>query len=128
MGRRGGSWMFRQQERERKKKRVLNPAWRGVGCLLVVVIGALAWYFAGWFLTANSLNQWVFLPREAINPPGLPAFFAGGMLVRIIMTILAMLLSFTIINFIYAVAFPLKPGETDVAPLKRDRRRRPTRR
>src|SRR4030067_1557765 len=101
MGRRGGSWMFSRQERERKKKRVLTPAWRGVGCLLVVVIGALAWYFADWFLTANSLNQWVFLPREAINPPGLPAFFRGGMLGRIIMTILAMLLSFPILHLLF---------------------------
>jgi hypothetical protein len=50
------------------------------------------------------------------------------MLVRIIITILSMLLAFTVVNFIYAVAFPLKPGETDVPPLKRDRRRRPTRR
>lgn len=120
--------MFAQQERERRKRRALNPAWRGVGCILVVVIGALAWLFADWFLQANAINGWVFLPREALNPPGLPAFFGGGMLVRIVLAILAMILSFTVINFIYAMAFPIQPGETDVAPLKRDRSKRPTRR
>jgi hypothetical protein len=50
------------------------------------------------------------------------------MLVRLVITLLALILSFTIVNFMYAVMFPIKPGETDVPPLKRDRRRRPTRR
>jgi hypothetical protein len=120
--------MFQQQEKERRKRRKLNPVWRGVGCLLVVVFGSLAWYFSGWFLIANAANRWVFLPREAMNPPGLPDFFSGGMLVRIVLTVLALILSFTIVNFGYAVMFPLRPGETDVPPLKRDRRKRPTRR
>jgi len=120
--------MFGQQERERKKRRQMNPAWRGIGCVLVVAFGTLAWFFAGWFLTANAANRWVLLPREAINPPGLPDFFAGGMLVRLIITVLALLLAFTVLNFIYAIMFPIKPGETDVPPLKRDRRRRPSRR
>jgi hypothetical protein len=120
--------MFAQQERERAEKRKMNPAWRGVGCLLVVVIGTLAWFFSGWFLTANSLNHWVPLPREAINPAALPAFFGGGMLVRIIITVLSLLLAFTVVNFSYALMFPIKPGETDVAPLKRNRRKRATRR
>lgn len=128
MGRRSGSWMFSQQERERKKARKLNPVWRGVGCMLVVVIGTLAWFFADWFLAANAANRWILMPREAINPPGLPAFFGGGMLVRIVLAVLAMLLAFTVVNFVYAVAFPIRPGETDVPPLKRARRKRPTRR
>jgi hypothetical protein len=115
--------MYAQQERERKKKRTLNPAWRGVGCLMIVLIGTLAWFFSGWFLTANSLNHWVLLPREAINPPALPVFFSGGMLVRLILTLLSLLLAFGVVNFVYALMFPIKPGETDAPPLKRSRRK-----
>lgn len=115
--------MFAQQERERKKKRTLNPVWRGIGCLLIVVMGSLAWFFSGWFLTANSLNHWVLLPREAMNPPALPDFFGSGMLVRLIITLLTLLLAFTVVNFGYALLFPIKPGETDVPPLKRTRRK-----
>lgn len=121
MGRRS-AWQGAQKERERLKSRRMNPMWRGVGCIMVIVMGALGYAFANWFI----LQGFVYLPPEAINPPDpFPAFFGGGNLVRLVVAILFMLTSFGVVNFLYAIFFPVKPGEYDLpTPKRRPRKRR----
>lgn len=120
MGRRS-SWMFAQHERERLKARRMNPVWRGVGCILVIVIGFLGYLFANWFI----LQGFVFFPAQLINPPDpFPAFFRNGNLIRLTVALLFMLTSFGVLNFIYAILFPVQPGEYDLPTPKRERRKR----
>lgn len=110
MGRRS-AWQFAQHERERRERERVNPVWRGVGCVLIVVIGALGYAFAGWFLTSGL----VYLPPELINPPDpIPAFLRNGNIVRVVVMLLFALTGFGVLNFIYALLFPVKPGEYDV--------------
>ncbi len=125
MGRKS-SWQFQQHEKERREAQRLNPVWRGVGFLLVIGIGVLGYLFANWFLVQNSINGWIFLPRAVINPkrPGVGDFLAGGNLVRIVVALTFLLFSFAFMNFFYAIAFPIKPGEYDL-PLPKQRKRRP---
>lgn len=125
MGRRS-AWQYRQTERERMERERTNPVWRGVGCILVLVVGAIGYAFANWFLGAGL----VYLPPEVINPPDpFPAFLRGGNAVRYVVTLLFMLTAFGVMNFIYAILFPIKPGEHDLptprsSPAKRRQRRR----
>jgi hypothetical protein len=120
MGRRG-SWQFAQKERERLESKRMNPVWRGVGCLMVIVIGVLGYAFAGWFIRQG----FIYLPLEVINPPEpFPAFLRGGNLVRYVVALLFMLTGFGVVNFVYAVLFPVKPGEFDLPTPKRQRRKR----
>ncbi len=125
MGRRS-SWQFAQHERERQEAKKMNPVWRGVGFLLVIGIGVLGYLFANWFLVQNSINGWIFLPRALINPniPGIGDLLAGGNLIRIVVALTFLLFSFAFMNFFYAIAFPIKPGEYDL-PLPKQRKRRP---
>ncbi|MFQ5943433.1 MAG: hypothetical protein ACE5JF_07765 [Anaerolineales bacterium] len=125
MGRRS-SWQFQQHERERREAARMNPVWRGVGCLLVVLIGALGYLFANWFLVQNSINRWIFLPAKVINPniPGFGDLLAGGNLVRIVVALTFLLFAFAFMNFFYAIFFPVKPGEYDLPTPKRRRKPR----
>ena len=125
MGRRS-SWQFQQHERERQEAKRMNPVWRGVGCLLVVLIGMVGYLFANWFLVQNSINRWIFLPRDVINPniPMVGDLLAGGNLVRIVVALTFLLFSFAFMNFFYAIAFPIKPGEHDLPTPKRRRKNR----
>ena len=125
MGRRS-SWQFQQQERERKEAKKMNPVWRGVGCLLVVVIGVLGYLFANWFLIQNSINSWIFFPRAVINPniPVVGDLLAGGNLIRIVVALAFLLFAFAFTNFFYAIAFPIKPGEHDLPTPKRKGKKR----
>ncbi|MFQ5921871.1 MAG: hypothetical protein ACE5M4_03440 [Anaerolineales bacterium] len=123
MGRRS-SWQFKQHERERRVAKRMNPTWRGVGCLLIVGIGALGYLFANWFLVQNAINNWIYLPPQLINPdvPLVGSLLDGGNLVRIVAALTFLLFAFAFMNFFYAIFFPVKPGEYDL-PLPKQRKR-----
>jgi len=128
------SWRARQHDAEREKKRRMNPVWRGVGCFLVSVLAIGGYLFSNWFLTQNYINQWIYLPPQVISPPmtAVPAIlrsvvaplFGPGVLVSLIVGFLFLIFAYLIVSIAYSIAFPIKPGEHDVPPLKRERRRR----
>ena len=125
MGRRS-SWQFQQHERERQEAKRMNPVWRGVGCVLVIGIGVLGYLFANWFLVQNSINRWVFLPSGLINPnlPVVGDLLSGGNLVRWAVARRFLLFACAFLNFFYAIAFPIKPGEHDLPLPKQKKKRR----
>ena len=125
MGRRS-SWQFQQHEKERQEAKRMNPVWRGIGFLLIIGIGVLGFLFANWFLVQNSINGWIFFPRDVINPniPIVGDLLAGGNLIRLVVALTFLLFAFAFMNFFYAIVFPVKPGEYDLPTPKRRRKRR----
>lgn len=121
MGR--SSWQSKQFEAEREAKKTLNPIWRGVGCIMIVLLAVFGYYLADWFYKQNQVENWMYLPPELIWPSFAP-FLGDGLLFKIIFAGLTMLLGYTILSFVYAIAFPIQPGELDMPPPKRPRRRR----
>ncbi len=117
------SWRYAQHERERAKRKRVNPIWRGVGCVTIVLTALGGYLFSGWFLQRNAVEGWVHIPVSLIRPPELP-WLPPGILVQLGVAILFMMAATGIINTIYAIAFPIRPGETDVPPLKRTPRRK----
>ena len=118
------SWRFRMQEEERLKRKRMNPIWRGVGCFLMVILTLGGYLFSSWFITANAVNNWIFLPPQVIRPSFLPAWVPPGAMVSAIVAFLFLIFSYALVSVFYAVAFPLKLGETDAPPLRRTRPRR----
>lgn len=117
MGRRGG-WSDRKLHEEREKSKRLHPAWRGVGCIVIILLGAAAYYISGEFIQSGV----VYLPTEAryILSPPLPP----DAVIRAVVSALFMLISFAILSFVYALAFPIQPGEFDMPPPKKRPRRK----
>lgn len=126
------SWRARQHDIEREKKRRMHPAWRGVGCFLIAFLAVGGYLFSNWFLTQNYINQWIYLPPQVISPPitSVPAslqsllapLFGPGVLVSLVVAFLFLIFAYGFLSIVYSVAFPIKPGEHDVPPLKRERR------
>ncbi len=108
------SYRFRSLDKEREKKERLDPKWRGVGLILIVLFAVGGYFFADWFLRANAVNGWMYMPHAALYPKFAP-FLGGGLLVKIIVGFLFTLLSYTVLSVIYAMVFPIRPGETDVS-------------
>ena len=108
------SYRFRSLDKEREKRDRLDPKWRGVGLILIALFATAGYFFAGWFLRANAENGWMYMPQAALYPKIAP-FLGGGLLTKIIVGFLFMLLSYTVLSTIYAMAFPIRPGETDVS-------------
>ena len=112
------SWRYRKHEEERLKKKRMNPLWRGVGCFMAVVFLLGGYFFADWFLYANLTAGWVPIPMALLAPPQLP-WLPAGAAVKIVVGLLFMMLSYGVFSTLYAIAFPVEPGETDSPPLKR---------
>jgi hypothetical protein len=116
MGR--NSYRFRDLDRQRDLRRRINPIWYGVGFLLLTVLGILGYLFSGWFLIANAQQGWIYLPPQVMVVPRLE-FLPPGVVVQFVVGLISMMLAFGVISFVYAILFPIQPGETDVPPLKR---------
>jgi hypothetical protein len=116
------SYQFRALDQEREKRKQLDPKWRGVGIILIALFTTVGYFFADWFLRTNANTGWIYLPRAAIYPKYLP-FLGGGLLIKIVIALLFMLLSYAILSVIYAMAFPIRHGELD-APVDRKAEKR----
>lgn len=112
------SWGMRKHERERLAKKRGNPVWRGVGCIAIVLTGLAGYIFSIWFLNKNAVEGWIVIPRALIQPPQLP-WLPPGILVQLAVALIFMMLATGVVNVIYAIVFPIKPGETDAPPIKR---------
>lgn len=115
MGR--GNWEFESQDREYKRGKRLHPMWSAIGCLVVVALSLGGYLFAGWFLIQNEANKWIPIPAELVRPsfaPNLPT----GILLKGVFAVVFMFISFAILSVVYAVLFPIEPGEYDHPPLK----------
>jgi len=111
------TWEFESQESRFKKGKRLNPLWRAVGCVVIIALSVGGYLFAEWFLNQNAINRWIPIPAELVNPsfaPGLPA----GILIKGIFALMFMFISYAILSVLYAVLFPIEPGEYDHPPLK----------
>jgi hypothetical protein len=128
------SWRARQHEIEREQRKRIHPAWRGVGCLLMSVLAIGGYVFSNWFLINNDVYGWINLPPEVIRPsmeaipPGVrwmvAPLFGPGVMVNLTVGFLFLVFTYLFISVAYAVVFPVKRGEFDVPPLKREKRRK----
>ncbi len=121
MGR--STWKYEQHDKQREAQKRIHPLWRGVGCVMILVLGAAGYAFAEWFLVANQVNNWLPIPVTVLQVPFAPWFPAGGIF-KLGVAVVFMVISFGLLSIVYAVLFPPKLGEYDVPPLKRRPRRR----
>ena len=115
---RGSMWSDRKFYEEREKAKRMNPVWSGVGCILIVILGTAAYFFSGWFLGSGL----VYIPPEVMRP-SFATFLPDGVFIQIVISILFMMLCFSVLSIIWAILFPKKPGETDAPPMtKKDKK------
>lgn len=108
------SWRHRQAEEERLKRKRINPIWRGVGCLLILLLGLLGYVFSGWFIGKG----FVYFP-PALRRPSFAPWLPQDMVIQLVVALLFMIFSYTLLTAVYAVLFPIRPGELDAPPMKR---------
>jgi hypothetical protein len=117
------TWRHRMQDKEREKKKEINPIWRGIGCVLIVVLTGGGYLFADWFLHQNEVNDWFALPQTLIDISFLP-WLPSGLILKLAVAMVFFIISFGLINLVYAILFPIQPGKYDSPPLKPPPRRK----
>ena len=98
------------------KKKDINPIWRGIGFILIVLLTVGAFWLAGYVLDHNVLGPYLpfAIPRDFTVTivkwlPELP----GKLLVQIGTALLLDLLAYALMVFVYAIINPVRPGPTD---------------
>ena len=116
------SYRFQSLDAQREDSKRVNPIWRGVGCITISVFGAAGYFFANWFLRANAINSWLYLPPQAYNPdfPNWLNFLEpmsdNGALIKFVVALLFIIISYGVLNFLYAIGFPWRAGVEDAGP------------
>jgi hypothetical protein len=101
------------------KKKGMNPIWRGIGLILIVLLTIGAFWLAGYVLDHNLLGPYLpfAIPRDftvtiAKWLPTLP----GKLLVQIGAALLIDVLAWGLLVVFYAIINPIRPGPTDAKP------------
>jgi len=122
MSRSGRSFVFE----ERKTRRTIHPAWRGIGCIFMVLIPILAYAAAVTLVRENLKQRWVELPSEMLG------FFSLPSLGRVYYADIAVALGLLFIIFalftvayalVYRLVGPSYYGPTDALPPPKRKRR-----
>ena len=96
----------------------IHPIWRGIGCLMVVLIPLVSFAIADFVVQQNLQQGWLFIPYELRGPPAYPYLFAKlGVTVLISVGLFALYTIFYM--FIYQMIGPPKYGPMDSPPLRR---------
>jgi hypothetical protein len=125
---------YRRQRDQRSWK--INPVWRGIGCILLLLVPIMSWYATSLFLQSNEkivlpweLTKIVAIPYTRIaqiDKVILPInryFNATGFVFgQVFFTIIFSFIGFGVMAFLYAllyrVAGPPRYGPFDVPPNK----------
>jgi hypothetical protein len=106
----------------------IHPIWRGIGCLMLILIPIVSYAAADIFL--DYAPGWGLFPRasEIYSKIDLNYIVLPISLGQVIFTILFMVMGFviftTVYAFVYRVAGPPKYGPTDAPPPRRVKKRR----
>jgi len=133
--------MYRFQEKPKDKSP--HPIWRGIGCILVVVILMMSYATADLLIQENFHQGWVVLPPylnlplsiPSVSIPSVgttPAINISYFFANLTVTLVLALMLFTIISIIYSIFYRAsgggRPGPMDAAQIKRRWKQRKLRR
>jgi hypothetical protein len=115
MGKYYAQW--RRPPRPERKWRV-HPIWRGIGCLMLIIVPLISWAIADIFVKANKQGHWLDVPPGVSGPAGYPDLFVTAM-VAVIVAIMIFGFYTVIYTLIYRMTGPPTYGPLDAPPIKR---------
>jgi uncharacterized membrane protein len=118
---------YNPQSRLGDKPWTIHPIWRGIGCLMMVIIPLVAFAVAVLLVDANSQQHWLVVPYQMSEDITIP--FLGtidNFYAVILVTVLLSLIGFGILTIIYSIIYsafgPPRYGPVDSPPIRRSRR------
>lgn len=102
----------------------IHPIWRGIGCLLLILIPIMAYAGAVILVQANAEQHWLPMPRELTQTVELPILGGFKQFYAIaIVTVLLIIIGYGLITFIYSLLYsavgPPQLGPLDAPPIRR---------
>ena len=118
---------YSQFERYRPKKKPrpwrVHPIWRGIGCILIILIPVFSYAVSVLFFEANAKNAWIAVPYNLAVPPQVPFLSTINFFyAKLILTVILMIALYGLLSVFYAFLFqatrPPKYGPQDAPPIR----------
>ncbi len=103
----------------------IHPIWRGIGCLMMIIIPVISYAGSVLLVEANLKKHWLPFPREFYGPPSHPLLYAE-IGVAVLLSILGYLIFVIFYTVLYRFFGPPKFGPTDAPPIRRAGGKKPS--
>ncbi|MBC8508419.1 MAG: hypothetical protein H8D34_26480 [Chloroflexi bacterium] len=118
--------LARQSEREEKG---IHPVWRGIGCVLFVLLPVMSYAGAVELVKANYRNGWFAVPSDLAQAVAIPYIgVISHLYAYLAVGVVLLVFGFGILTIVYSVLNttmgPPKYGPTDAPPPRRPKKRR----
>ena len=117
------------QPRAMSKKKGLDPIWRGVGCVVLVVFTVGGFFLAGYLLDLNYRSPFIpfAIPHGyTVHIVG-PLYVPAQLTVQLGLTLVIGIVGYSLMTVIYGLANPIQSGEKDAPPQRRGGPSKPSR-
>ena len=108
-------------DKDTKKDEKIHPVWRGIGCIMMVLLPAMSYVGAVELVKANYYQGWIRMPIELTGPSQFPYLYAY-LLVGTMLLLIGSGLLITIYSLIYRIASGPRQGPLDASPEWRKRK------
>jgi len=107
----------------------IHPVWRGIGCLMMILIPIISYAGAVLLVEANKDQRWVPMPFDLMRKIALPIFGSvDHLLANLLVALVLSLIGFALLTAVYALIYrfigPPKLGPYDAPPERRRPRRK----
>lgn len=107
----------------------VHPIWRGIGCVMMILIPLIAFAGAVWIVQENLKQGWMPVPAEfarAITIPMLGSYpyLLAYLLVTVVLSLIGFGVFTALYSLIYSLLGPSQYGPLDSPPLRRGQSRR----
>jgi hypothetical protein len=114
---------FNQGSRMQERPWKIHPIWRGIGCLMMLLIPIMSYAGAVVLVQANLEQGWLPMPGELLQTVAIP--FVGDVeqfFAVVIVTVLLMIIGFGVVTILYSLIYsavgPPRLGPLDAPPVR----------
>ena len=93
----------------------IHPIWRGIGCIMIILLPAMSYAGAVELVKANYFQGWIRMPIELTGPSQFPYLYAY-LLVGTMLLLIGSGLLITIYSLFYRVMTGPRQGPLDASP------------
>jgi hypothetical protein len=115
---------YRQYEKRpenRRDRQAVHPLWRGIGCLMMILIPIMAYAGAVLLVQENLRQRWLVVPREFARIVSLPLigdvpYLYANLVTAAILALFGFGLITVVFTLFYRMIGPPRLGPTDAPP------------
>ncbi|HLA97320.1 MAG TPA: hypothetical protein VJL34_02615 [Anaerolineales bacterium] len=120
---------YSSQSRQAEKPWDIHPIWRGIGCLMMLLVPVMSYAGAVLLVEANQEKGWIVMPRELMAKISVPVIgpvehLWGNLLFALALSLIGFALLTALYALVYQFIGPPRYGPLDAPPERRRARGR----